>query len=130
MSEKNILIQEIASLVLKSEDVLDNTWAQAAFVFDVRSGAISNSGFLYSGEKIIPAIADIEGEPLLLDNKIVELQRTIEAECQQNFKQLLVQLDNESGRFKIEFEFDSFDRWSFNPSNYAKIKQDIRPQFH
>ena len=127
---KNKLIHEIGELVLRCEKVLANEWELLAFVFDLRDGAISNSGFLYNADKVRPASAGIEDAPLLLDNKIVELQRVIQDECGEQFKQILIQMEKSTQKIKIDFEFDGYDRWSFKPSNYAKIKAEIKPAFN
>lgn len=130
MANKTELITGLASLVLKCEDLVDEEWEQASFVFDVRSGSISNSGFIYRNDKAVPAIADIDEEPLSIDNKVLELQQALESESHVKFKQLLIQLDKNTGKFKIEFEFDTYDRWTFEPKTLSKTKQEIRPNFN
>ena len=99
-------ILTIGELLLRCKKVIDNEWDLLAFVFDIGDGHIANSGFLYSGEKIRPASASIEDEPLLLDDKIFELQELVAQKFGHKFIQLLIQMESKTNRIKIEFEFD------------------------
>ena len=123
------LIQEIGSLILRCEDSLEESWDTLSVVFDLGNGYISNSGFMYERDNIIPMIADIEDDPMVLDNKIHKFQAAVEEKFGHKFKQLLIQMEQESGRIKIDFEFDNPKRWNMDPSNYIKVQEELRPQF-
>jgi hypothetical protein len=66
---------------------------------------------------------------MVLDNKIHEFQAAVEEKFGHKFKQLLIQMEQESGRIKIDFEFDDPKRWNMGPSNYIKMREELRPQF-
>ncbi len=104
-------------------------WDFLSFVFDVGEGHIANSGFLYTGDKVIPASASIKGQRKLLSIKIVELQTLIFEQCGEKFKQLLIQMESKTHRIKIDFEFDDANRWSISSSNMKLIREELRPEF-
>ena len=83
------LIEAIGKSVLRCNKVVENEWKELSVVFDIGVGHIANSGFLYNGEKVRPISLEIEEEPLLLDNKVFELQSAIEDQCGEKFKQVL-----------------------------------------
>lgn len=122
-------ILEIGTLILRCEDVVEEDWDFLTFVFDVGEGVISNSGFIYSGSEIIPASAEIESEPLLLDNKIEGLRSKIYDQCNKEFKQILIQMESNTNRIKIDFEFDDESRWSITPANLRQIREELKPNF-
>ncbi|WP_370981212.1 hypothetical protein [Agaribacterium sp. ZY112] len=129
MKTRDDFIQEISSLVLRCKDVVANDWDGLTFVFDVADGHIANSGFLYSGDKIRPATARIKEEPLLLSGTIKEFRQVVANECGEKFKQLLIQIEKESGHFKIDFEFDDAKRWAIVPSKMKEMREALRPKF-
>jgi predicted nucleotidyltransferase len=123
-------IFEIVHVILMSEDVKENNWESLSFVFDVADSHIANSGFLYTEDKIRPAVADIDHDPLILDDKIIELREKVFEQCNAKFKQLLIQMEKGSGRIKIDFEFDNPSRWSITPANMKQIREELRPYFN
>ena len=74
-------------------------------------------------------VADIDDAPMTIDNKIREFQSALKEKYGKKFKQLLVQMEKESGRIKIDFEFDDPKRWNMGPSNYIKMREALRPDF-
>lgn len=127
IDSKHIL--ELGELTLRCKKVQNNEWELLSFVFDVADGHIANSGFLYTKDKIRPASARIEADPLILDDKIVELRELIFKQCNEKFKQLLIQMEKKSGKIKIDFEFDDPSRWSITPANMKQIREELRPSF-
>jgi len=123
------LIQEIGNTILHCEDVQENEWESLSVVFDLGDNHTSNSGFLYTADKIKPMTASITGEVMTVVNKIREFQSAVEQKYGKKFKQLLVQMEKESGRIKIDFEFDDSKRWNMGPSNYIKMREALRPEF-
>ena len=123
------IIQDIAQLVRRCDKAVQKEWERLSVVFDIGEGHTANSGFLYIGEKIVPMSAGIDQEPMAIDNKIREFQSAVEEKFGHKFKQLLVQMERESGRIKIDFEFDDPKRWNMGPSNYIKMREELRPQF-
>lgn len=126
--DKNELIKKIALSVVQSEDLVGSNWDSLAIVFELRDGAISNSGFAYLDDESTPVVAEIDSDPMLIDNLVVDLQGAIAIECGEKFKQLLLQ-QNVEGKFKIEFNFDDFERWKISPGNFKQMQSEIRPDF-
>ncbi|WP_370981219.1 hypothetical protein [Agaribacterium sp. ZY112] len=129
MKTKNEYVQEIAGLILQCKKVIENEWEQLVFVFDTADGHVANSGFLYNRGKVRPVSAGIESSPLLLSDTIIELRQAVAVECGDKFKQFLIQMDKESGRFKIDFEFDDANRWTIVPSKMKEMREALRPKF-
>lgn len=130
MNIKDETLAEIAKLFLRCEDVIDNPWTELVFVFEFYEGCTSNSGFLYNGNKIRPACASIEDNELLLDNKLKKLREDIYEQCGHKFNQLLFQMENETKRFKIDFEFDDPERWAITPASFFEMREKLRPNFN
>ncbi|WP_281649118.1 hypothetical protein [Parendozoicomonas sp. Alg238-R29] len=124
------LIMEIGSMVLRCEDLMESDWDLVSFVFDVSDGHIANSGFIYVGDDVVPASAEIEDDPLLLDDKIVLLREEVALQCGEKFKQLLVQMESKRNRIKINFEFDDATRWSITPTRLKEMRESLRPEFN
>ncbi len=122
-------IQEIGQLVLRCEDLCTNSWDSVAVVYDIGDGHTANSGFLYHEERVYPVSLEIEEEPLLLDDTITEFRNELERETGHRFVQLLIQMENQTGRIKIDFEFDSRERWAIQPSNFREMRETLRPNF-
>jgi len=118
----------IAELFLRCKKVLENTWTEFTFVFEFGEGHISNSGFLYTGDKVRPATASIEEDRLLLGNTLEQLREDIYQQCGKKFNQLLFQMENETKHFKIDFEFDDQKRWVITPNNMLAMREKLRPK--
>ena len=129
MNIDNEKVLEIAKCILQCDDVIDNEWHELTFVFDIAEGHIANSGFLYHEDKIRPAVADIEDQPILLEDKIVELRELVFKECGHKFKQLLFQMESKTNRFKIDFEFDDATRWAISPAKIKEMRVLLKPNF-
>lgn len=126
--DKNLALQNAGELILRSDDLAGNGWDSAAFVFSLHEGSISNSGFTYSGQEVTPATADIDEDWQAIDNAIISLQLAVYEECNERFKQILIQIDN-TGRLHAEFEFESHSRWAFSPQNLSNQRKALRPIF-
>jgi hypothetical protein len=122
-------LHEIAQLVLQCEDVLSFQWTELVFVFEFGEGHVSNSGFLYDGREVTPATASIAQEKLRLRNSLEALREDIFLQCGDKFNQLLFQMENETKRFKIDFDFDDPKRWAITPSNMFEMREKLRPKF-
>ncbi|WP_137297985.1 hypothetical protein [Psychromonas sp. SP041] len=115
---------------MRCKKVVENQWNSLTFVFDVNEGHMANSGFLYNEDSIRPASARIEDEPMALNNKIRAFQTVIFQKYGHRFKRLLVQIEKNTGRIKIDFEFDNAHRWTIFPSKIAKMREELRPNFN
>lgn len=130
MDRKNELIQIIGGLILKSDDLKENSeWQSLSLVLTFSDGYFADSGFLYQQEIIQPfsAYADDE-DPFILRDKAQELKKELEKSADDELKQMLVQIDRD-GRMKMQFEFDDPERWRITPSNINNIKEFLRPDF-
>ncbi|MFK7161351.1 hypothetical protein V6U78_09920 [Marinospirillum sp. MEB164] len=120
-------IQELGELILRCEDVVETeSWDALAFVFDVGDGHMANSGFIYVGDKVIPASARPEFDMMALDNKILEFREAIRQACEYEFVQLLIQMTS-VGNIHIDFEFNDRERWNMGPANYRAMRENLRP---
>lgn len=126
--DKNFALKKAVEYIFRSDDLADNNWDTAAFVFSVHDGSFSNSGFTYLAQSVTPAIADIDEGWQLIDNAIIDLQLAVYIECNERFKQILIQIDN-TGRIHAEFEFESHSKWTFSPQNLSDLKEALRPIF-
>ena len=129
MKTKDDYIQEIGTLILLCETVIENEWDTLTFVFDTADGHTANSGFLYNGDKIRPASAGIDSSPLLLRDTIREFRELTAKDCGQKFKQLLIQMEKSSSKIKIDFEFDDGTRWKMVPAKIKEYRESLRPSF-
>lgn len=129
MKNKSEIIQILGNDLLKSEDLINQEdWQSASFIFEVGNGYITNSGYIYTEEKIIPAIAEIEDDIDLIDEDVLELRDSIQGESGSRFIKLLVQISRE-GNIKVDFEFDDLSRWKVTPVNMEVMREEIRPDF-
>lgn len=130
MQELNHFIPELGELILQSKRVLEyDNWNCLTVVYDVTDGSMSNSGFIYIEDKIIPISTKIESDSRAIINKIREFRAALAEKTGKKFKQLLVQMENETGRIRVEFDFDKGNTWRFIPSRLKEIKEELRPKF-
>ncbi|WP_022945452.1 hypothetical protein [Pseudoalteromonas ruthenica] len=122
-------LQYIADLFLRCNKVGQNPWTELAFVFEFSEGHVANSGFLYNGEAVRPASASIEEEPLLLRDTLREFREEVYEQCDWRFIKMLFQMESETGRFKIDFEFEDKSRWEIHPGNMMEMREQLRPHF-
>lgn len=128
MNIDNKYINELGGAILGCDDLVNEEWELCAYVFNVNDGHTSNSGFLYSGDSVMPSSTKTRSNRLLISDKVLELREAVFQECGHKYKQLLVQLEKETGRFKIDFEFDDPDRWNI-VSDLEGMKQKLKPEF-
>ncbi|GAP73866.1 hypothetical protein W04_0377 [Pseudoalteromonas sp. SW0106-04] len=38
-------------------------------------------------------------------------------------------MESETGRFKIDFEFEDKSRWEIHPGNMMEMREELRPHF-
>jgi hypothetical protein len=129
MKVEDRYILDLGALILRCKKVEENEWSLLSIVYDTNEGHTANSGFLYLGEKVRSISVSIENEPLLLRDKIIEFREKIFEQCGQKFKQLLIQMEKETGRIKIDFEFDDPDRWAIKPAKLKEMREALKPQF-
>ncbi len=122
-------VYDIGELILQCEDVVDSHWQLLSVVYDTGEGHTANSGFLYTEDEISPISVSIPGQRFLLRNTILEFRDVVYEETGHKFKQLLIQMEKETGRIKIDFEFDDPDRWAIKPSKLKEMREALRPQF-
>ncbi|WP_157576220.1 hypothetical protein [Pseudoalteromonas sp. SW0106-04] len=122
-------LQYIADLFLRCEDVAENLWTAFTFVFEFNDGHMANSGFIYNAEAVRPASAEIEDDPLLLDDTLLEFREEVYEQCDWRFIKMLFQMESETGRFKIDFEFEDKSRWEIHPGNMMEMREQLRPHF-
>src|SRR5690554_4807044 len=102
MNNLNHYIIEIGEMVLRSEDPQKYDWELISIVYDISDSHSANSGFLYTNEKTIPTGIGIDTEPMAIANKIREFRNAMAEQTGKKFKQLLIQMERETGRIKID----------------------------
>ena len=122
-------VYEIASLIFKADDLNENEWDLATIVYDVGDGHTANSGFLYKNDATQPISAGITGDRLSLKTKIFDFRNEILIKTGKKFRQLLIQVENETNRIKIDFEFDDPHRWTITPGKLKEMREALRPKF-
>lgn len=128
MNINNEHVHDIGVLILQCEKVINNPWISLSVVYDTGEGHTANSGFLYTEDRITPISVSIAGQRLLLRNKILEFRNVISEQTGHKFKQLLIQMEKDPMRVKVDYEFDDPSRWSISPRNMKTIREELRPK--
>jgi hypothetical protein len=128
MNINDTFIVNVGKEVLKAELLSEVEWQELALIVEVAEGYFSDSGFLYNGSDIEPFDAYSEN-PLALRNAISELNEEVLKACGNKFKLLLIQMEKETGRIKIDFEFDDPNRWTIKPAKLKEMQESLRPEF-
>lgn len=121
------LRDELVNLISSCNKAVNNPWDELVFVFDIGTGVVSNSGFLYHNEKSRPASARISDEPLTIMNKVLELKAAIESLQKRAVKQVVIQLSS-AGDSKMEV-YDEI-KLRFTPPKLASLREQLKPNFH
>jgi len=128
MKNKTQLVHEIGEEALRTPDLQEVDWESFAVVIDLADGVYAQSGFLYLEDDIEPFIAESE-DPLAMRHLAKELAETLKNETGQDIVQILVQIQNEDSKIKIDFEYEDRNRWSIKPSTMFKMREELRPSF-
>lgn len=123
------LVHMIGELLLRCKKVKQNPWQSLSLVYDTDEGHTANSGFLYQEGNTRPFSARIEDSPTLLRDTVLDLRQVIYEETGKQITQLLIQMESESGKLKIDFDFEKPGKWSIEPSNFKQMRESLRPSF-
>ena len=129
MNQLSHYIAEIGELILQAEKPKRYDWDLMTIVYDITDSHDANSGFLYTVEKIIPVSVGIEGKPMAIADKLLEFRNAMAEQTGKKFKQLLIQMERETGRIKIDFDFDKGNKWTIVPSRLKEMREELRPEF-
>ena len=129
MNNLNHYVIAIGEMVLRSEKPQEYDWELISIVYDISDSHSANSGFLYTNEKTIPTGIGIDSEPMAIANKIREFRNAMAEQTGKKFKQLLIQMERETGRIKIDFDFDKGNKWTIVPSRLKEMREELRPKF-
>lgn len=129
MNDLNHYIVELGRLIPLADRPSDYNWDQIAIVYDIVDGHSAHSGFLYVGDKIIPTGIRISNDKFAISNKIREFRDAMAEQTGKKFKQLLIQMERETGRIKIDFDFDKGNKWTIKPSRLQEMREELRPKF-
>jgi|SRR5690554_173085 len=129
MNNLNHYIIEVGEMVLRAEKPQKHNWEAITIVYDISDGHAANSGFLYFENKIIPTSIRINGEPMAIADKLLEFRDAMAEQTGKKFKQLLIQMERETGRIKIDFDFDKGNKWTIVPSRLKEMREELRPKF-
>jgi hypothetical protein len=128
MNNNDEYVHNIGILILQCEKVINNPWISLSVVYDTGEGHTANSGFLYTEGSITPISVSIAGQRLLLRDKILEFRNVIAEQTGRKFKQLLIQMEKDPVRVKVDYEFDDPSRWLISPRNMKAIREELRPK--
>jgi|SRR5690554_209732 len=129
MNELNQYISEIALLISQADDLRDNKWDYVTIVYDISDGYTASSGFLYIGDDVEPTTSRNSNDKKSLPNKMNEFRDAMAEQTGKKFKQLLIQMERETGRIKIDFDFDKGNKWTIVPSRLKEMREELRPKF-
>jgi len=125
----NHYILEIGELIINCDDAKEEDWNTLTIVYDITDSHAANSGFAYRNNKCIPIAAGYSGKPPIISNKIREFRDAMAEQTGKKFKQLLIQMERETGRIKIDFDFDKGNKWTIVPSRLKEMREELRPKF-
>ena len=125
MARRDELIELIGNEIVNSRRLESLDWRTAVIVFDIGEGVVSNSGFAYLDERIVPIVAS----GAIVDDYVRELRDEIKLSDKAPFIQMLVQLRRSDGKMRVDFEYDDPSRWSIRPSKLVEMREALRPQF-
>ena|SRR5690554_122465 len=129
MKNLNHYIVDIGELLLQSDKLCLYEWDLFSIVYDIADGHTADSGFLYIGNEVIPVTSRNSNDKRSLPNKIREFRDAMAEQTGKKFKQLLIQMERETGRIKIDFDFDKGNKWTIVPSRLKEMREELRPKF-
>ncbi|PZO67305.1 MAG: hypothetical protein DI498_02885 [Paracoccus denitrificans] len=98
-------------------------------VFGIRPNFTPDSayGYAFDGD---------EGRPIALSVDLIALKQPVQEYLQSVYKagqkapvKILVQFNDETGEYNIDFEDEDVDRWKVSPRNLDLIREELRPGF-
>src|SRR5690554_2807760 len=129
MSNLNQYVFDVGELVLQADNLRNDNWDFVTIVYDISEGHAANSGFLYIGDNVEPTTSRNSNDKRSLSNKISEFRDAMAEQTGKKFKQLLIQMERETGRIKIDFDFDKGNKWTIVPSRLKEMREELRPKF-
>lgn|SRR5690554_1393083 len=129
MNKLDQYIVDIGNLIPKADKPSNYDWDLLTIVYDIVDGHSANSGFLYIGDEVIPTGVRISDDKFAISNKIREFRDAMAEQTGKKFKQLLIQMERETGRIKIDFDFDKGNKWTIVPSRLKEMREELRPKF-
>lgn len=94
-----------------------------SIVFDLSENSVSNSGFTYLEDKIMPVVASGSAA----GDYVRRLRDALKLPGKTPFAQMLVQIRRD-GQFRVDFEYDNPSRWRIGPANLDHMREALRPQ--
>lgn len=123
------LVTTIAEAVRICADRKLDGWESLTLVFDIDGGSLANSGFLYKDGTVQAFSARLSENPKLLSGKVRKLSTNMVETLGQSFCQLLLQMGEEPGQIRIDFEFEDPKRWAVTSANLKAMRERLRPRF-
>jgi len=119
------LIGLICGEVVKSRNLVGLDWQAVTIVFDIGAGSVSNSGFAYLADDIIPVVSTGG----TVGDYVRALRDEIKLADQRPFIQMLVQIRRSDGKIRADFEYEDSSRWGIDPTNLPQMRERLRPTF-
>jgi|GEM_PF-2039631 len=124
----NEIVFDIARDVMEAKNLIDLKWDKVAVVVDLNDGHFAQSGFIYLADEVEPCTVKT-ADRKLFSNDCRRLQSSILEETGKTVRQMLIQVERNTGKIKIDFEFDNPARWSIGPGNMKEMREALRPKF-
>lgn len=124
LEANNALVTHLAHEVFRSDRLDTRDWTSVSLVFDLANGPVSNGGFAYCDDDVVPTRVSGPGVDecvRLLRDDVARLGRGAPV-------QILVQLHRD-GQFKIDFEFEDPSRWRVGSAELDRMREALRPRF-
>ena len=124
MSEKSVLVQDLAQLLAGDEGYSAQPWQSLVMVGEVVPGRTSMNGFVYlDNGQAVPA----SPRSMQALKKLKEVSAAMQAESGKRWLACVVRIDRPSGKVDIHFEYDDAERWLITPQNVAGMAETLRP---
>ena len=120
VGDKDLLIHEIGSMVLASEDFATRDWDSLTLVLKFKDGRRGIHGYKYAGRSWVAATA----VGFEISEKLVELRETMAKESGEHWNWALLTIVAPAMTIALEFSYDDENPWdlgtkSLDLSDYA-----------
>lgn len=125
MTDAEELVGLVCDAIRASDKLVGLDWESISIVFDLGVGSVSNSGFAYLTDKVIPVAATGS----LVGDYVRALRDALKQPDQPGFAEMLVQIRRRDGCLHVDFEYDNPKRWRIGPANFVQMREALRPVF-
>lgn len=125
MDRKTELVTLICREIAAEDDLNSFDWKSVAIVLEAAKGRMSNAGYLYTQDKVVPTSADSSA----LVGYAKELRTLMQVPGEEPWREMLVQIRRADGRVRVDFHYGDEPRWPIGPATMERMKSELRPDF-